>query len=47
MLALRQQDDYLEKYISQFNTLYKLADWDVDDKGTIWQLHQGLKEGLY
>ena len=35
MLALRQQDDHLEKYISQFNTLRKLADWDEDDKGTI------------
>jgi hypothetical protein len=47
MLALRQQDDHLEKYISQFNTLHKLVDWDEDDKGTIWQFHHGLKEGLY
>jgi Retrotransposon gag protein len=47
MLALRQQDDHLEKYISQFNTLRKLVDWDEDDKGTIWQFHCGLKEGLH
>ena len=47
MLALRQQDDHLEKYISQFNTLRKLADWDEDDKGTIWQFRCGLKEGLH
>jgi hypothetical protein len=47
MLALRQQDDHLEKYISQFNMLRKLAGWDKDNKGTIWQFCHGLKEGLH